>query len=435
MSEFKVSKVYDAPNPSIFTIQWFRAPSLRPGWTVNDIRMDDLGAKVTPRARKVLDGLNRGPGHVCFSWRGSGVVEACNPRIPDNAWMIYGWADVTGPEKETLRFGIVNLPSAVPQTKLGDGNQPSQTGMDAPLLRAFGGSFFDLALTPGSSISINAGFSAGASVNFDAVRAQFARSFGNNLRKFFGLEDELPYPVQPPSAPPPTSDYVLYVEGEQFDAPAPGTSDEIKPGEPPPGKKGGADERYLPLIDSTLNKMSGQLARINEQLETLRGPWEDEEDTNRFKDWVELIANGLDLAGALMGITGAGATIAGKLADAIGAIGELNDLAEELGDVLDTLIDGGQDDLLEERWEKMADLFMYGGKSITQYIAEIRDAVVPEPGDSDSETEDSPLEDWKELLDTYFLEPEDEAPGNLFEALTTGPRLTVVARSANVYEA
>lgn len=426
MSNFRMQA-----NPYNGMPEAYSGVELAPGWDPEPGWSQPSGfpVRVTPKAAEVLRSISKGTGHIAFTWGGVSLHEVAGPKYQDGKYRLYyshnkGYSDV-------LRFGNLNVPGSIPQTNMGDGNQPAEDGMAAPLARSMGGAFFDAAISPGGSISLNYSAQAAVRVDLGQVRDQFAKSFGNMLRPFFG---DRPTPtLSKPSAGPVSSKWTLYHRDDSL-APdsGPGPVELAPPDQPvtPPG--GGADERYLPLIDSTLNKMSGQLGKILDVLKDLKEPREVWNGDDPWYKWFGLVKNGLELAEKLMGISGKASSLAADLATATGSLAGLNSMIDKYKDLIDSLTDSAADDLADDRFDKMADIFMYRGKSITQYVAAIADALKPqEEGQDESSSLD--LEELAELLDKYFLEPvqDGEIPGNLFQALSTMPNIQIVAKNTD----
>lgn len=384
-------------------------PTVRPGHDPHPgVSYQPFYPKITPAAAKVIAKAVPWSTHIAWTWNDNRLYETFGPKIPSGDYEAYRVGVADGPlELTSLRFGEFSIPGAVPQPFGGpSGNQAS--GIDAPLVRGMSNGFFGAALRSGGSLGLNIGGPTGITIlgtGYSDLRGEFGNQFGQALRDFFNNTPPAPQ-APPPAAAPSTSDYVIYVFGEDANIPPttggnePWIVNDGGPREP----AGGAAEKFLPLIDSTLSKISDQLSAITSKLNRIKepNPTNDPDKNAEKSGLLDLLAAGADILGKIIGAGSAAADIIKGAKDAALAAGDaasaLDEVLDEFGDLIDGLIAGPEDDLTNTRFDKMADLFQYQGKSFTEYLYLINEALrSPQPSGSLDK------EGLTEVLDKYLL--------------------------------
>lgn len=363
--------------------------------------------KITPAAQKIVDTAVLQDGGVGFTWYSGGLGEYYGPKFQDANHKEYRHRFAVGPGVDQLRYGNIVIPGSAPQNPFGHPSGPQKPGLDMPLARGMAGGFFSAALRPGGSISAHFQSALSIEVNlpsFSDIRREFANQFAGPLRAFFDSTPPGP-PAPPPLAPPGTEQYTIYVQGEDFSSPPPsGDNETYDPASGPQKPAGGSSEPFLESIDSSLKGISHQLSAIASAINRLKEPntTEDEEKDAEKGGLLDLLTAGANILGSLMGLgTGVGDAAIGGAADLAKAAGgaALDALIDELGDLVDALIKGPEDEAVDGRFDKMADLFQYNGKSFTEYLSSINDNLL-------LISQNIINKDLKALLDGYFMDSE-----------------------------
>lgn len=361
--------------------------------------------KITPAAVKIVDAAVRGAGHVAFTWNTNyGLSETYTPRYEDGNYSFARVRGVSGVGVSDLRFGEINIPNARPQVLGGPGTNPI-SGLDEPLARSTAGAFFDNLLRPGGSLSgaFVSALTVELSIGLGSIRDTFQKLFAPKLRDYFGNQPNSGIPSPPPPPDGFTSDFCIYVVGEELGGTTSpgGDNTTFIPGQGLEDQDGGKYEELLEGISTSLDSISGQLAAMTEILGNLRQPGDSDVDQREQKvGFLDLVQAGMSILGNLMGIGNSAAdTFGDSVATAKNVTGGIDSLLDAIEDLIDDLGGGGQGDMLDDRFKQMADLLTYNGKSIPYYLSQINDALRAAPQSSGGFDKAA----LTEVLDKYLL--------------------------------